>query len=317
MAKTIKSKTNIKKSMKQLFFIVSFWKTIVLDKGKDYDTVVAETADVLRYDDIKLKGSVLDPNMKHCNTTVVSMIDRFEKYAERTFIPEFDFNGYIEEGNRVNVYDLVHNGVVYEYKHIFSEEELSEIRSVVCVIYKIVDGVLYIADHLHEEDDTFGYPSSFHSVPGGRRDTKNPFQTFFTEAYEELLLDNKEFFQGSVIRGYEIGPKGVLYIFCEVASNREVNTCKETRLSVGFHPFTLKVFVDDPPVTDSASSKDHIYKVLIPRQTGMFDAVSAKFCKVNFNGDTLFGIDGRYGCYKKGSIIYEGLKELLHTTQKI
>ena len=203
----------------------------------------------LRYDDSLLKNTILDKSHKMANTAVLDMIDKFRNTFFSMFLKEHDFNAYTyyDNNSKKMMYDsfsLYSNDKKVEYKDIFDENILKDTKSVVSVLYKKNDGKVFIADHKHEEDSTFGYPSVFNSVPGGRRDSNNPLSTFFSEAYEELRLGNKgiNFFDNSVIKGYQLNEHGALFVFCEVQENAELNNVNEDS-SFGFKPYQFTSFL--------------------------------------------------------------------------
>jgi hypothetical protein len=290
----------------------------------------------IRCDDMEtLKNTVLDPESTYANKPVLYMMLAFKDM----FIKEHTFNGY-------TYFDKIANKMMYDsfdllddtkddnkydskddnnkddtkkvtFKYIFDEKVLKETKSIVCVIYKKEDDSIFIADHRHDEDETFGFPSVFHSVPGGRRDSENPLSTFFQEIHEELILGDAgiPFFDDATITGYQLNEVGALFIFCEVMSAAKVSNYTDTVEHTGFKPFSLTVYRNHQefltiPKDDIKEYKNkNAFKVLIPRQQGKFDSVGSWFRQVSFN-ETLFGIPGRFDCYKKGSIVYNGLLSL-------
>ena len=288
------------------------------------------------YDDPLLKDTILDRTFKYANNTVLGMIEKFKNNFSSMFIKEHDYNGYTYYDKKNNkmmcdhfkLYDK--NKKEVDYTDIFDEDILSKTKSVVSVIYKKINANrncdefdIYIADHKHEEDNTFGFPSVFNSVPGGRRDSSNPLSTFFSESYEELILGDKgiDFFDNACIKAYQLNENGALFIFCEVSPNATVNNVNDNIGQSGFKPFGLTVYKNHEEFLKKEKEltkdqlkqykKENSYKVLIPREQGQFDSVSSSFEKINFDSDTLFGIPGRLDCYKKGSIVYNGIELLL------
>jgi len=279
-------------------------------------------------DTSSLMNTVLDASFKYANQAVLSMIDQCKREFNNMLVGEHNENGYVYYAKNKLMYDSFvlfdEKKNVMDFNDVFDENTLKNTKNVVSVIYKKdKEGNVYIADHYHVEDDTFGFPSKFHSVPGGRRDSINPLTTFFSEAYEELRLGacGIDFFDKSTLKGYQMNSRGVLFVFCEVSPDAMVNQQTDDVKSYGFQPFSLTVYKNHEEFLDKkktlndqelkAYKKANSFKVLIPRQIGLFDSVNASFEKVSFNAKTLFGIDGRLDCYKKGSIVYDGLQLIL------
>lgn len=284
----------------------------------------------LAYNDPLLKETVLDKSYKNSNIAILDMIDTFENLFNCLFLKENNNNGYCYYDKK-NHTMMIDSFLLFSkdmksltYTDIFDDDVLKKTKSVVSVIYKKLNDKIFIADHRHEEDNTFGYPSIFNSVPGGRRDSVNPLTTFFSEAYEELKLGDKgiDFFHLSKLKGYQLNEFGTLFIFCEVNSNACVYNESDTIGTCGFKPFTLTVYKNPDEAIQKEKElskdefkkykKDNSYKVLIPREQGKFDSVEAYFKEISFENDTLFGIPGRFDCYKKGSIIYTGLEYIIN-----
>lgn len=282
--------------------------------------------------DPRLKGTVLDPtfrswdeNINYVSKQLTSMLARFKG----VFIKETNETGYcyFDKYSRKIMFDsyAIQNekGEVLGYQEIFNPDVLDATRNVICVIYKRHGDKVYITDHRHEEDDTFGYPQMFHSVPGGRRDSDNPLATFFAEAYEELLLGDRgqDFFHNAVLKGYSLNDRGGLYIFCEVQHDAPLANATDITGHAGFKPFTVTVYKNPVEAQEKALKLDkdefkkykqeNAYKVLFPREQGLFDSTGAWFREISFDKDTLFGIKGRFDCYKKGSPVYNGLELIL------
>jgi len=347
--------------MKLVDFKIKYDHSAEYNELNSYENEFKNVENNLRYDDPKLKDTILDKSFTYANIAVLDMIDNFKNNFSSMFVKEHDMNAYTyyDKKNKKMMYDCFKlydkNNNEVDYTDIFDEDTLKRTKNVVSVIYimgkyfgenpknkyeydNLYDkydcemssdyGIemenyektrMFIADHKHEEDNTFGFPSTFNSVPGGRRDSSNPLSTFFNEAHEELILGNKgiEFFDNSSITGYQLNENGALFIFCNVNRDATVNNIDENIVHSGFKPFSLTVYKNHEEFLklEKELSKDLLkeykkensFKVLIPREQGKFDSVESSFRNVSFDDETLFGIPGRLNCYKKGSIIYEGL----------
>jgi 8-oxo-dGTP pyrophosphatase MutT (NUDIX family) len=241
----------------------------------------------------------------------------FERKEHQMIVDTFEENGSKFVGNAdTNLPHFHHGGYAYPFNLVNEEDKIVmeqdvipqyTVKNVVTVLYyKEVNKVNKLAIHFHHEDDIFGYPQEFWSTPAGRIDEgRSTLSNALIEAYEETggqcPVNN-----GDIVRGY-IKKGVIIYIFIEVFNQiKEFDNSKNdgTMTSKSFFPFNLKLDGE---------------KYLFPRPIGMFDAQKGHMHEISFDSGTILKDnpeEGRFGCFKYGEPIHEGLEYFLQNTEK-
>lgn len=276
--------------------------------------------------------------MEKLSPSILEDINNFEANTSSCFMKDFDmpgtwYRGLVKDSDgkeKIAFKEVILKKKVNGMNTVIDEPIVANVTNVVAILFYFDSQTddLFVANTVHLEDGTYGFPSYHEGPPGGHIEKgSTALGTALTESFEEMgrkmHVTPGDIYTGYIVHGvtqYMFIKHNDPYTIMQLVNSKPMySTCY-------FEPFTVKVvrdndlllktvdqIVDTTKMTEwekaySDKRKSLCDSVLVPRAVGRFDYHSYSYAKADLDSEFIVNnIPGRFGSWTRGFPVYEGL----------